>query len=111
MKEAHIKAAILEYLQSLPAFYCYPRTLQIAGIGGRRNLSVGMSDLLVCFRGKYLAIEVKTDTGQPSEKQCEYMAGVKRAGGHAIVARSVFDVIEYIDYLNETIDEKNKNTM
>lgn len=49
----------------------------------------GVSDLLVCYRGRFVAIETKDDTGAPSPHQNKFIQCVKAAGGKAAVVRTV----------------------
>jgi len=53
----------------------------------------GISDIIGCYKGRYFAIEVKRPGGKPTSFQEKFLENVKRAGGIAIVARSVDDVI------------------
>ena len=60
----------------------------------------GVADLICCWQGRYLAIEVKTRKGTLSDDQVRFLERVKSAGGIALVARSVDDVIEAIERLD-----------
>jgi hypothetical protein len=59
---------------------------------GPTNLP-GVSDILGCYKGRFLAIEVKRDGKEPTELQQAFIDTVKEAGGIAFVAQSVDDVI------------------
>lgn len=49
----------------------------------------GVSDLIGCAKdGTFLAIEVKTQTGRPSDAQTAYISLIRRLGGRAGIARS-----------------------
>ena len=54
----------------------------------------GVADIIGCFRGRFLAIEVKNQKGKLSEYQEAFLENVRRSGGIAFVARNVQDVIE-----------------
>lgn len=43
----------------------------------------GVPDLLCCINGKFLAIEVKRDDGEPSKIQLHEIEEIKKAGGFA----------------------------
>ena len=59
------------------------------------GLCVGSSDLIGFTRdGRFLAIEVKTDTGRATQEQRQFIAIVREFGGYAGIARSVQDAIE-----------------
>lgn len=60
----------------------------------RYGLCKGSSDIIgVAKDGRFLAVEVKTETGRVSPEQVQFLDAVKRAGGRAGVARSVSDAI------------------
>lgn len=52
----------------------------------------GVADLLGIYRGRFLAIEVKSAKGNLSEHQVEFLDQVRAAGGIGFVARSIEDV-------------------
>jgi hypothetical protein len=54
----------------------------------------GVSDILGCWRGRMLAIEIKTIRGTVSPQQQAFLRAITANGGLAVVARSVEDVIE-----------------
>lgn len=49
----------------------------------------GVSDLVVCYRGRFVAIETKDDTGVPSPHQNKFILNVRNAGGVADVVTTV----------------------
>jgi len=53
----------------------------------------GISDLLVCHRGKFIAIEVKRPGGKVSNEQARFLEKVEDAGGVGFVATSAEEVI------------------
>lgn len=53
----------------------------------------GIPDILVCWRGRFVAIEVKCGRDKPTPWQERELAAVMTAGGRSIVARSLEDVI------------------
>ncbi len=52
----------------------------------------GASDILGVYNGRFLAIEVKSDSGKLSDNQKEFLERINSYGGIAFVARSVEDV-------------------
>lgn len=54
----------------------------------------GVSDIIACYKGRFIAIEVKTEKGRVSDAQQQFLEAVTASGGVAILARSVDDVIE-----------------
>ena len=45
----------------------------------------GIPDILVCLKGKFIAIEVKAETGRPSELQEYHLKQINKAGGFGIL--------------------------
>lgn len=54
------------------------------GVGGP-----GGADLLGLYRGRFVAVEVKTETGRQSEEQRVFQKLVEKLGGIYVVLRSV----------------------
>ncbi len=54
----------------------------------------GVSDLLVCYQGRFLAIEVKRPGGKVSPEQERFLERVRAAGGIGLVAYGIDDVID-----------------
>ncbi len=52
----------------------------------------GVADILGIWRGRPLAVEVKSERGRLSENQKDFLEVFKGCGGIAIVARSIEDV-------------------
>jgi Holliday junction resolvase len=53
----------------------------------------GIADILGCWQGRFVAIEVKAAGGRVSQDQEKFIETVKRHGGIAFVARSIDDVV------------------
>lgn len=65
-------------------------------ISGASNMA-GFPDLLVCYRGIFVALEVKTDYGEPTRQQELVMDKINTAGGYARIVRTVGNVRELLD--------------
>lgn len=89
MREKSIENKIKAYLKSQGAYY--------VKYHGNQFSQVGVADLLVCYKGRFLAIEIKNETGKTSPLQDVNIELVKKAGGISFVARSVEDVRKVID--------------
>lgn len=89
--EGAIKALICQYLKSNNIFHWVN---QAGKIPGRKLIKTGVTDILGCYRGKMLAIEVKAPSGKLTDEQAEFIYAVRSNGGIAFVARSVEDVKE-----------------
>lgn len=95
MREKNIENKIKTYLKSIGA-YCVK-------YHGNKFSQVGVADLLVCYKGRFLAIEIKNEIGKTSPLQEENILMVKRAGGISFVARSVEEVKEIIKDIDKVI--------
>lgn len=89
MREKNIENKIKKYLRDKGA-YCVK-------YHGNKFSQVGVADLLVCYKGRFLAIEIKNEVGKTSPLQDVNIEQVKQAGGISFIARSVDDVREVID--------------
>lgn len=52
----------------------------------------GVSDIVACYNGKYVAIELKDNTGTPSPQQLKFIDKVHTSGGMSSVCRTLQDV-------------------
>ena len=92
-KEGKVQKKIIEYLTNVGA-----EVVKVERANKR-----GVSDLLVCYRGRFLAIEVK-EPGKPdntTELQDIFLGRVKKAQGYSIVATSTEEVLillKKVDY-------------
>lgn len=70
--------------------------------GGGIYTRRGVPDLLVCYKGRFIAIEVKSDVGEISPVQRSEMAKIEEFGGIGIFSRpndknalwAVFDALD-----------------
>lgn len=61
------------------------------------GLCVGGADLIgVSPDGRFLAVEVKSQSGRPSKDQLNFIAAVQQAGGIAGVCRSVEEALKLL---------------
>lgn len=92
-RESALVAAIRRELDKRGAY-----TVKTHGSGVGR---AGVPDLLCIHRGAGLAIEAKTARGRLSKLQAWELERVRAAGGRAIVARSVEDVRDVLDDIED----------
>lgn len=52
----------------------------------------GISDLLVCYNGRFIAIELKDEIGETSKHQDKFIEKVQAAGGLAQACRTLSEV-------------------
>ena len=57
----------------------------------------GVSDILACVEGRFVAIEVKLEYNQPSALQERKQQKIRTAKGFAIVAKHLEDVTQLIE--------------
>jgi Holliday junction resolvase len=63
-------------------------------------------DIICCYRGRFVAFEVKTATGKPTKLQEHTIAKIKAAKGEAFIVRSVQEVQQILDALEAKHDQK-----
>jgi hypothetical protein len=49
----------------------------------------GLPDIMILFDGRLYAIELKTETGRPTETQLRVIDAIRAAGGHAVVCHGL----------------------
>ena len=91
--ENKIQAKIVKFLESRGAYVA-----RIVKAG-----KSGTSDLIMCYRGHFGAIEVKDLKGKASPLQLYHLDLVEKAGGFAIVARCVEDVEQVLRYIDDEV--------
>ena len=80
--EQKIQKQIIDYLQK---FKCYIIKTVV-------TTKAGVPDLIVCYKGKFIALEVKTDKGETTPLQYYNLREIEKAGGWGYIVRSVEDV-------------------
>ena len=56
----------------------------------------GISDYLICYRGRFIAAELKDDVGTPSKPQLKFISEIKESGGIAGICRNLKDVLDLL---------------
>ena len=59
--------------------------------------TAGIPDIIACVDGRFYAFEVKTETGKATELQKATIRKIQRAGGMAVIVRSVSEVRAVLD--------------
>lgn len=96
MKEKTITNQILKHLKSCPECFAFKEH------GGLYGTS-GIPDIICCYRGKFVAFEVKTEQGRLSKLQEVMIERIRQAGG---VAAKVTSLAEVKDILKGVVPEK-----
>ena len=89
MKENDLIARIRSYLKTVDNLFFWKEH------GGQYG-TAGIPDIIVCYRGRFIAFEVKVGTNKPTILQERTIRQILRAGGYALVVRSVEEVQEVI---------------
>lgn len=87
MREQQIQKAIIKYLEKQGAYVVKIITASKSGV----------PDIIACYQGRLLGLEVKTKTGRVAPLQRYHLDLVEKAGGVAAVVRSVADVEQVLD--------------
>jgi len=90
MKESDIVAAIKRYLKTVEGCFFWK---EHGGMYG----TAGIPDLILCYKGRFIGLEVKTDEGKPTKLQEATIRKIKACGGIAVVVRSVAEVKAIIE--------------
>ena len=92
MREKNIENKIKSYLKSKGAYY--------VKYFGNQFSQVGVPDILACYHGRFIGIEVKNEKGKTSPLQDVNLEQIKNAGGYSLVARSVEDVNRVLEVID-----------
>jgi len=84
--EKRVKDACVEMLKEFNAYYFFP----VMGGYGRS----GIPDIIVCFRGHFIAIECKAGFNTTTQLQERELKAIAAAGGTTLVIRE--DTIELL---------------
>ena len=68
----------------------------------------GIADILGCWRGRFIAIELKMPGEEPTELQKDFLDDVHYSGGRAGVAFSVQEALDIRDGKKSFIPFKNR---
>jgi hypothetical protein len=75
--EAKVKSKVVAQLKALGAYYFFP----VTGGYGRS----GVPDIIVCYRGRFFALECKAGGGKPTALQALNLKQIADNGGVAVV--------------------------
>ncbi len=85
MKESDLIRKITEYLRTVKSLFFWK---EHGGMYG----TAGIPDLIVCYRGRFIAFECKVGKNTPTVLQAQTIRQIIAAGGYAMVVRSVDEV-------------------
>ncbi len=90
MKEKSITNRILKYLKEQPCCFAWK---EHGGLYG----TAGIPDILCCYKGKFVAFEVKTEKDKLSKLQEITIEKIKNAKGKAYKVTSLDEVKRILD--------------
>lgn len=93
VKEQNIQTSIMNYISSIGGL---PIKFNNMGIYAK----AGVSDILACIKGRFVAIEVKRPGNKPSAAQLQFIAAVNSIGGLAFWADNLQDVKDKLKELS-----------
>ena len=85
MKEKTITNQILKYLKTEPECFAFKEHGGLYGVSG-------LPDIICCYKGKFMAFEVKTEKGKLSKLQEITIKRINEAGGMAFKVTSLQEV-------------------
>lgn len=104
--EAPIRTKIRKYLERMGAWCYHPH--------GAGAAMAGAPDLLVCYRSKFLGLEVKRPGKNATKLQAHTLEEITEAGGVSSVVYSVEDVKDILNRVDSELawgsDNKESST-
>nr|DAQ26921.1 MAG TPA: Nuclease [Caudoviricetes sp.] len=61
----------------------------------------GTPDLLACYKGRFIAIELKTSRGVSSPEQRAPKRAITECGGYALITHLIGDVADVLDAIDK----------
>lgn len=92
-KEQNVQTSIMNYISSIGGL---PIKFNNMGIYAK----AGVSDILACIKGRFVAIEVKRPGNKPSAVQLQFITAVNSIGGLAFWADNLQDVKDKLKELS-----------
>lgn len=99
--EARLGAQIRKALTERGAF--------VFKVHGGPMMMAGLPDLIVCYRGRYIGVEVKMPGNKPSAVQLRVHEQMRRAGATVVVAYSVEDALASLHQITITPEDIARN--
>lgn len=95
MREKAIENKIKQYLKTVEDLYFFK---EHGGLYG----TAGVPDIICCYKGRFIALEVKAPDGKPTALQDATIRRIIGAGGIARIVRSLEEVKSIIGGVDET---------
>lgn len=99
MREKTVETKIKDYL--------FKQGIYHFKVHGSKFMPSGIADIICCFNGSFLAIEVKRPgaKNEQSEQQKVHERNIIKSGGTYLLVDSVEEVISYVE--SKTTDKNN----
>lgn len=79
MLEKEFQNEVIKFLKQNDIYY-----IKVWGGGFQR---AGIPDLIICLKGKFIAIELKNEIGKPTALQLHNIEQIKKSGGQAYILK------------------------
>lgn len=94
MRESAFQQKIIKKLNKKGAY--------VINVWGNGFMRSGIPDLIVCYKGNFIGVELKTDIGRPSSLQIAHINLINKSGGRALILRpnneqDLWDLLEELD--------------
>ena len=99
-KESEIQKSILDFLEWQKEIYFFRAGSGLVKLENGRHFKSGkpgVPDIIVVYEGRFIGLEVKTETGRQSEVQKEAEEQITDAGGEYYIVRSIDDVKDFLE--------------
>ncbi len=99
MNESALIKKIRTYLMNLDGCFFWKEH------GGQYG-TAGIPDIIVCYHGRFVALEAKVGKNKPTSLQAATIKQIQKAGGTAAVVYSLDDVKKILNNLEDYQNEK-----
>ena len=102
MKEGDLQRLVIDWLKLHRIFFRRKNTgaMQSEDMPGKRRFvrfgHPGDPDIEICHKGRFIAVELKSDTGSKTQAQKEFQSDFEAAGGRYVLARTLEDVMSVL---------------
>lgn len=96
MNEAALIQKIRRYLATVPECFFWKEH------GGQYG-TAGIPDIIVCHKGRFIALEAKVGKNTPTKLQAATIDKIRQAGGIAAVVHSVDEVKHVMEVIYDSI--------
>lgn len=95
MKEKNFQTKVIKWFESIGGY--------VVNVWGGGYQRAGIPDLLICYKGLFVALELKTETGRVHELQHYNIDAISKAGGIARILRPS----EFEEFQREVLEDWN----